>query len=235
MKKVSGCDCECECLLNHCFLTFLFFVHLGPTDKRLAYHEYLEKTRAMSRLYSQRNRDKTKNQIDELTELKDNCEKERTSLRLTNQEIKEKLLAAHAENMLLRRQIQQRRREEFLLQQQQQQQFSSSPSPSPSTVINATHMMNHQRPHGGMASSIGAFTLPPSAAASVVAMRYQNPACYFNNPYFNEHSMRHHSFMPPVTTTSSPMMGPSIMMRPRGGSDYISELESPAATRRRFY
>jgi hypothetical protein len=133
--------------------------------------------------------------------------------------------------MLLRREIQQRRREEFLLQQQPQQQFSSSPS----TAINATHMMNHQRPHGGMVSSIGAFPLPPSAAASVVAMRYQNPAGYFNNPYFNEHSMRHHPFMPPVTTTPSPTMGPSIMMRPRGGSDYISELESPAATRRRFY
>ena len=62
----------------------------------------MEKARALSRLYSQRNRDKQKNTIENLTQEKFRLGSEKTALEATNRQLQEALKAAKTENQLLR-------------------------------------------------------------------------------------------------------------------------------------
>jgi hypothetical protein len=64
----------------------------------------MEKARALSRLYSQRNRDKQKNTIDELTQERSRLAGEKSELQGINRQIQEALQTAMAENRLLRQQ-----------------------------------------------------------------------------------------------------------------------------------
>ncbi|KAG7344414.1 hypothetical protein IV203_022422 [Nitzschia inconspicua] len=82
------------------------------------YPEFVEKTRAMSRLYSQRNRDKQKKQIEELQAWKDKLEEEQYDLLRTRKDYKQRLSTTEEENEALRKQlIEQRERDVRLLEQ----------------------------------------------------------------------------------------------------------------------
>jgi len=65
----------------------------------------LERSRAMSRIYSQRNRDKQKRQIQDLTEAKIQLDRENSSLRMMQQDFVARLRAAKAEGEMLKRQL----------------------------------------------------------------------------------------------------------------------------------
>ena len=66
------------------------------------FEESLEKARALSRLYSQRNRDKQKNTIENLTQEKFRLGNEKAALEESHRQLKEALQAAKTENQLLR-------------------------------------------------------------------------------------------------------------------------------------
>jgi hypothetical protein len=70
----------------------------------VTFKESIEKARALSRLYSQRNRDKQKNTIDELTQERSRLDAEKSELQGINRHIQEALQTAMAENRLLRQQ-----------------------------------------------------------------------------------------------------------------------------------
>lgn len=72
-----------------------------PDSRRGGHIESLQKSRAQSRLYSQRNRDKQRRQIEELQGLQLELETERSSLIMLNRNYHERLLAAKAENEAL--------------------------------------------------------------------------------------------------------------------------------------
>ena len=76
-----------------------------PVDDGVTNKESIEKARALSRLYSQRNRDKQKNTIDELTQEKDRLAGEQSELQRMNRQIQGALQTAMAENRLLRQQL----------------------------------------------------------------------------------------------------------------------------------
>jgi hypothetical protein len=69
------------------------------------YPEFVEKTRAMSRIYSQRNRDKLKRQIEELEAWKAQLEREQDELLETRKNYKRRLADTEEENEALRRKL----------------------------------------------------------------------------------------------------------------------------------
>ena len=73
---------------------------------KISYEESIERGRALSRLYSQRNRDKQKRIIEELTQEKLQLGRENGALRMTNDKYTEQLRIALAENQLLRQNTQ---------------------------------------------------------------------------------------------------------------------------------
>jgi hypothetical protein len=78
--------------------------HNSRIDDGVTFKESIEKARALSRLYSQRNRDKQKNIIDELTQERSRLDAEKSELQGINRQIQEALQTAMAENRLLRQQ-----------------------------------------------------------------------------------------------------------------------------------
>jgi hypothetical protein len=82
------------------------------------YPEFVEKTRAMSRFYSQRNRDKLKSQIEKLQDWKAELEREQDELLETRKKYKRRLADTEAENEVLRlKLIEQKEQDVRLLEQ----------------------------------------------------------------------------------------------------------------------
>ena len=73
-----------------------------PTLDGATFEDSLEKARALSRLYSQRNRDKQKNTIENLTQEKFRLGSEKHALETNSRQLQEALKAAKAENQILR-------------------------------------------------------------------------------------------------------------------------------------
>jgi hypothetical protein len=65
-------------------------------------------------MYSQRNRDKQKRQIQELSEMKKELEQQQMSLLVTKRDIESQLLQTQAQNQIIRRQLMARRQQEVI-------------------------------------------------------------------------------------------------------------------------
>jgi hypothetical protein len=159
------------------------------------YPEFVEKTRAMSRIYSQRNRDKQKRQIEDLQELVARMQDDQHGLLEKRKDFKQRLADIENENEVLRKQIiEQRQRDVMLLEQrnlaqrrQLQQDLLLSETVGRSTMMGHQGFPGAARGSGmlggynsmGMSSSAGGYhhqgMLPPIVPAAGPPGRWNTP------------------------------------------------------------